>query len=207
MKCFGKLFERGGAAMIAFFVLFVLALVMAGCSNSSSPAAPDVSTPVDAATGQVTIVAEGTATITATVSDNATCSYAQANSSECLRFESGGHFYNHPTKDLHISSKTTTCECYMRMFMGCVNLKRAPELLAAKLSGYCYASMFEGCSELTEDCYNQMFQGCSTLANVCCFATDISAENCTTNWLNGVKSTGMFVRAKTMDGWTEYDDY
>lgn len=129
-----------------------------------------------------------------------------------------------------LPAKTLAVECYEAMFAGCSKLKKAPELPATSLALGCYGSMFYYCTELTstpvlnapkleDSCYVTMFCGCSKLANVYCFATDISAENCTTNWLKGVAAKGMFLREKKMDswpkdsasgiptGWTEYDDY
>lgn len=51
-----------------------------------------------------------------------------------------------------------------------------------------------------------MFQGCSSLNNVTCLATNISASNCTTDWLSGVASSGTFIKASGMvvgeGGWT-----
>jgi len=51
-------------------------------------------------------------------------------------------------------------------------------------------------------CYRSMFQGCTSLNSVTCLATDISASNCTSNWLSGVASTGTFTKAPSMTGWT-----
>ena len=48
-----------------------------------------------------------------------------------------------------------------------------------------------------------MFYGCTNLNSVTCLATDISASNCTTNWLRNVAATGTFYKAASMEGWTE----
>jgi hypothetical protein len=48
---------------------------------------------------------------------------------------------------------------------------------------------------LAENCYNQMFFGCTGLNSITCLATDISAENCTYDWVEGVSSTGTFAKA------------
>ena len=63
------------------------------------------------------------------------------------------------------------------MFNGCKGIEKAPELPAPTL---------------VKDCYQEMFAGCSKLKYVKCLATDISAENCTKNWLTnaGTEATG-----------------
>ena len=63
----------------------------------------------------------------------------------------------------------------------------APELQALTLRQSCYASMFRGCSKLNY---------------VKCLATSISASSCTNNWLDGVASTGTFVKNSSMSDWT-----
>ncbi len=47
-----------------------------------------------------------------------------------------------------------------------------------------------------------MFKGCTKLNSVTCLATDISAEDCTTDWLDGVAATGTFTKAAAMADWT-----
>ena len=39
-----------------------------------------------------------------------------------------------------------------------------------------------------------MFNGCSQLNYIKCLATDISASDCTNNWVYGVASSGTFIR-------------
>ncbi len=96
--------------------------------------------------------------------------------------------------------------CYGSMFYSCKNLAVAPELPATNLKRYCYDSMFYGCTSLTSApdlpaatlegyCYREMFKGCSSLNSVTCLATDISATDCTTDWLDGVAATGTFTQA------------
>ena len=72
------------------------------------------------------------------------------------------------------------------MFYGCTSLTTAPVLPA---------------STLVEKCYAAMFGGCSNLKSVTCLATDISAEDCITDWLNGVATGGTFYKASGMSGW------
>lgn len=76
---------------------------------------------------------------------------------------------------------------YMYMFYGCTSLTTAPELPATTLSYYCYYFMFYGCTSLN---------------SITCLATNISAGDCTTNWVNGVASSGTFTKAASMTSWT-----
>ena len=95
--------------------------------------------------------------------------------------------------------------CYSAMFQGCTSLTTAPELPATTLTNWCYSAMFQSCTSLTtapelpattltDSCYIYMFQDCSNLNYIKCLATDISASNCTQNWVSGVASTGAFVK-------------
>ena len=96
--------------------------------------------------------------------------------------------------------------CYLGMFEGCTSLTSAPSILpATALTNYCYQNMFNGCTSLITapelpaatlryQCYYQMFLGCTSLNYIKCLATNISASNCTYNWVNGVSSTGTFVK-------------
>lgn len=103
--------------------------------------------------------------------------------------------------------------CYSDMFAGCTSLTSAPALPATTLADYCYQEMFKGCTSLTTSpvlpasalpqyCYMGMFSGCSSLNYIKCLATDISASNCTTNWVRGVYPTGTFVKSASMNSWT-----
>jgi len=103
--------------------------------------------------------------------------------------------------------------CYQLMFQSCTSLTAAPELPATTLTDYCYSGMFNGCTSLTtapelpattlvNTCYYQMFRGCTSLNYIKCLATDISATNCTSNWVDGVAATGTFEKDPSMTGWT-----
>lgn len=95
------------------------------------------------------------------------------------------------------------------MFAGCSNLKTASDLPATTLARGCYATMFRGCQlstaptlpapTLVFGCYSHMFNGNSNLSQVTMLATDISAESCLDNWLEGVSSTGTFTKAAEME--------
>lgn len=103
--------------------------------------------------------------------------------------------------------------CYASMFYGCTSLTKAPVLPVTTLADHCYYYMFYGCTALTKApelpattlatyCYQEMFNGCTNLNYIKCLATDISVYNCTYNWVNGVASTGTFVKAAGMSRWT-----
>ena len=87
---------------------------------------------------------------------------------------------------LVLPATTLTDDCYHHMFYGCSNLTTAPELPATTLA---------------QGCYGEMFGGCSKLNYIKCLATNISARNCTINWVPGVASTGTFVKNPHMNDW------
>jgi hypothetical protein len=98
------------------------------------------------------------------------------------------------------------------MFRNCTSLTTAPELPATMLASNCYNGMFYDCTSLTSApelpapelarcCYYFMFYGCSNLNYIKCLATDISATDCTKNWVNGVSSTGTFVKHPDVNSW------
>ena len=104
-------------------------------------------------------------------------------------------------------------KCYQSMFAGCTSLVTAPELPATTIPNGCYQSMFEGCTALTTapelpattlngSSYLWMFRGCTHLASVKCLAEDISAQNCTNQWLDGVSASGTFTKSANMNDWT-----
>ena len=73
------------------------------------------------------------------------------------------------------------------MFSNCTSLTVAPELPAEILDS---------------GCYSYMFYGCTKLKYIKCLATDISATNCTYNWVTNVAATGTFVKSLNMNEWT-----
>ena len=125
-----------------------------------------------------------------------------------------------------LPATTLADSCYRNMFYG-TNLTVAPELPATTLVESCYKSMFWNCTNLTtapelpattlkDFCYGSMFRGCTKLNYIKMLATDISAKNCLYNWVNGVTSTGTFVKNPAMttlstgasgipSGWTVED--
>ena len=112
-----------------------------------------------------------------------------------------------------LPATTLKFRCYASMFNGCTSLTKAPELPDTALETMCYMNMFQGCTSLTTApelpattlkfmCYYGMFYGCTSLNYIKCLATDISASSCTGNWVNGVASTGTFVKNPNMNDWT-----
>ena len=118
--------------------------------------------------------------------------------------------------------------CYASMFYNCTSLTTAPELPATTLTTNCYEFMFYGCRSLTtapelpattlaKYCYYYMFYDCTKLNYIKMLATDISATNCLTHWVDGVASRGTFVKNKNAtwnvtgvngvpSGWTVVND-
>jgi hypothetical protein len=100
--------------------------------------------------------------------------------------------------------------CYGSMFNDCTSLTTAPELPATTLTNGCYNSMFYDCTSLTTApglpattltsyCYNSMFRGCTKLNYIKMLATDISASSCLGSWVDGVASSGTFVKNPIMN--------
>ena len=117
-----------------------------------------------------------------------------------------------------LPATTLAVGCYYSMFSDCTNLVTAPALPATTLAGMCYQLMFAFCTSLTtapalpattlvDNCYSYMFYGCTQLNQVTCLATSgINSNNSTTDWLNGVATTGTFYKASGIvvgeNGWT-----
>ena len=112
-----------------------------------------------------------------------------------------------------LPATTLATNCYNSMFWNCTSLKTAPVLPATTLTNSCYSYMFQGCTSLitapelpattlTSYCYAGMFFGCTSLNYIKCLAEDVSADGCTSVWVNDVASTGTFVKAASMTKWT-----
>lgn len=112
-----------------------------------------------------------------------------------------------------LPATTLASYCYYGMFNNCTSLVSAPELPATILAQRCYQNMFYGCTSLTtapelpattlaQYCYNGMFNGCHKINYIKCLATNISASLCTDSWVDGVASTGTFVKAAGMENWS-----
>ena len=112
-------------------------------------------------------------------------------------------------------SKVIPSTCYANMFNNCSNLLNVVyvELSADDIGTESCLQMFYKCSKLrqapelkiatlSDSCYKNMFKGCSNLMSIKCFATDISATDCTYDWVNGVSATGYFFKSPNMSDWT-----
>ena len=128
------------------------------------------------------------------------------------------------TKAPQLPATNLANNCYYRMFYNCSSLQSAPELPATTLQSNCYSSMFRGCTSLEQapelpatvlssTCYQYMFNGCTKLNYIKAMFTTTPSSSYTTNWVDGVASTGTFVKnaAATWDvvgangipdGWT-----
>ena len=98
---------------------------------------------------------------------------------------------------------TLETNCYIDIFRGCSSLITAPALPATTLAKSCYQNAFQDCVNLVnppelpakvlvEGCYQSIFRYCSKLNHLTVYANDISATNCTSNWLLKVASEGIF---------------
>ena len=119
---------------------------------------------------------------------------------------------------------TLASGCYRNMFYLCKSLTNATDLPATTLASRCYEGMFNGVSNLiiapdlpatnlSLMCYYRMFKNCNKLTYIKMMATDIGAQNCLYDWVNGVATEGTFVKNKDAtwdvvgvngvpDGWT-----
>lgn len=109
-----------------------------------------------------------------------------------------------------LPATTLEVSCCANMFRGCTSLVEIHSVLpATTLADNCYENMFSGCTNLTTApelpattlapyCYQRMFNSCSKLKHITMLATDKSATNCLNLWVNGVASTGTFVKHPDM---------
>lgn len=107
-------------------------------------------------------------------------------------------------ENLILPADTMLESCYRAMFSKCTTLVTPPALPATTLATYCYYYMFENCGITTapdllattipSNGYAYMFTGCSNLNYIKCLATDKSASNSLTNWVNNVAASGTFVK-------------
>lgn len=102
-----------------------------------------------------------------------------------------------------LPATTLAGSCYHKMFKDCTALTVAPSLPVTTLASNCYALMLSGCTSLTtaptlpattlvDGCYYEMLLGCTSLNDVTTYANDISAFQCTYQWLSNVSSSGTF---------------
>jgi hypothetical protein len=124
---------------------------------------------------------------------------------------------------------TTIAEgCYKYMFAAS-HLSQSPSLPATTLAKDCYQAMFRLCLfnfqispvlpalVLAPGCYAEMFRLSSSIHTITMLATDISAQDCLSDWVAGVSSTGTFIKNAAMltlptgdsgipSGWTVEDN-
>ena len=104
-----------------------------------------------------------------------------------------------------LPATTLAKSCYDSMFYKCTSLVSAPKLSATTLANTCYYNMFNGCTSLTAApdlpatiltnyCYIEMFNGCTKLNYIKAMFTTTPSDTYTQNWVNGVSSTGTFVK-------------
>ena len=83
----------------------------------------------------------------------------------------------------------TTVSCYESMFQDCTSLTTAPELLAINVNSASYVNLFNGCSSLT-------YIKCLAES-----ATDSSYSDGFVDWVDGVASSGTFVKSSNNTEW------
>ena len=108
-------------------------------------------------------------------------------------------------ENLILPVTTLTEACYRAMFSWATNLTNAPKLPALTLAKFCYWYMFESTAittapdllaeTLVNSCYGSMFTGCASLNFIKCMANaGFNQTNCKQTWVNGVASSGTFVK-------------
>lgn len=112
-------------------------------------------------------------------------------------------------------SRIIPSTCYANMFNKCRSLTDVSniELSADEIGINACLQMFYLCMSINEapvlkiktlsdNCYKSMFNGCTHLYYIKCLATDISAPDCTYNWVKGLSDTGVFYKSANMSDWT-----
>lgn len=112
------------------------------------------------------------------------------------------------SSELVLPAQNITANCYREMFQQNALMNDTPAVLPAlSLKSGCYRNMFYSCSRiattpklpaatLVDSCYNQMFGSCSAVDKVQSLAVNgINTNSSTSNWLQGVKSSGTFTKA------------
>lgn len=115
-------------------------------------------------------------------------------------------------ENLILPATTLTKYCYRAMFSLASSLAVPPALPATTLAQGCYYYMFEAVAITTApelpaevlptEAYLSMFTSCANMNFIKCLATNISATNCTQNWVKSVASSGTFVKDGSMSSWS-----
>ena len=116
--------------------------------------------------------------------------YASADSKE-VRFYGLFQYCTTLTSAPELPATALANDCYGQMFICCDKLKKAPQLPAEQLAARCYA---------------YMFGACESLKAVTMLATDVSAEDCLTEWLQGTANGGTVTIASGMKSNKELTD-
>lgn len=109
-----------------------------------------------------------------------------------------------------ILASNVTERCYEQMFEGCSELTEPPQLPCTTVATGCYFGMFNKCKKMVDApilpsetlagvCYYNLFRDCTTIRYIVMLATDISASQCMSAWVNGTTDTSDFVFVKHID--------
>ena len=103
-----------------------------------------------------------------------------------------------------LPATTLAQSCYQAMFSNATGLTTPPELPATTLAPQCYQGMFYNTSitrapelpakTLAQSCYAYMFQNCRNLNYIKAMFTTTPSTYYTSYWVDGVPSTGTFVK-------------
>ena len=118
--------------------------------------------------------------------------------------------------EAELPATTLAAYCYQQMFADCTSLTNITALPATTLTNYCYMGMFINCTSLvtapelpattlTNYCYYMMFHGCTSLNYIKALFTTTPQTIYTSDWVNGVSSTGTFI--KSADATWDIDIY
>ena len=119
-----------------------------------------------------------------------------ANSSYISMFRECTSLTSTPT----LPATTVPPSAYQAMFSGCTSLTTVNTISATSVDTRGMYSMFSGCTSLTSasipattvgnEGFRQMFYNCSSFNSITVEVSDISATDCTLNWLYGVANVG-----------------
>ena len=116
-----------------------------------------------------------------------------------------------------LSAMTLAKSCYALMFSSCNGLTQTPELPATTLADTCYMQMFQYCKNLKKAIlpnatvynvylpYAGMFKGCTNL-NYIKALFDGSGTTVGATWVEGVATSGTFVKRKGYNYWSTGTD-
>ena len=118
--------------------------------------------------------------------------------------------------EAELPATTLAAYCYQQMFADCTSLTNITALPATTLTNYCYMGMFINCTSLvtapelpattlTNYCYYMMFYGCTSLNYIKALFNTTPQTTYMNNWVNGVSSTGTFVKSKDATWNPEYN--